>query len=97
MAAVEGAVAGAGAVAAGTGPGAALGAAPVAACQAPCPNAACIANAGMGCYESHGTPPAVTWECVCPPPPPPPVVGSPEWMTNDEQQIQVCRKSEFLY
>ena len=91
-AAAEGAVAGdlaaAVGVAAGAGPGAALGAPAATICAAPCPNPACVDNNAMGCYASHGVPPAVTWVCECPAPPPPPVVGSAAWLASDEQKIE---------
>jgi len=88
MAEVESGVAGAATVVAGTGPGAAdMNVPAAAACANPCPNAECTINAGTGCYEAVGQPPAVTWECQCPPPPPPPVVGSGDWINAEEQQI----------
>ena len=85
-AAAEAVVEGAGAVPAGTGPGLAE-AAPAPVCATPCPNAACTANNGMGCYEALGEPPAVTWECNCPPPPPPPTPGSLAWQQEEEHQF----------
>ena len=79
-------VAGALAVPAGVGPGAGIEVKPTV-CAAPCPNPKCTSNNFMGCYESKGMPPAVTWECNCPPPPPPPTPGSLAWQQEDDRKF----------